>query len=222
MLFQFIDKPCEDSLTAAVFTHLLHLPSEIFWQILKRACHTDSLPQYAGEPSCKVEFWPKWNAEHTRNSRYVEPDIFIRFPNFDLIIEAKRYDDFQQDLRQWTDEVVAYNNEYGVENVPVRLIAVGGIWRAEDDLVTHKNISCRVHMCRWGSLLEECQRMYRELEHIKYLSSATHANHRILADVISFFELHGFQTGIWLSELVATGKIIRLSSACGSHHRVFH
>src|SRR5712671_1413367 len=104
MLEKFIDNPCEDSLTAAVFSHLLHLPSEVFWQILRNACHTTALPQYAGEPR-SVEFWPKWNADGTHNSSYVEPDVFIRFASFDLIIEAKREDEYQQHRGQWENEV---------------------------------------------------------------------------------------------------------------------
>jgi hypothetical protein len=45
---------CEDSLTAAVFTHLLHLPTEVFWKILRNACYTRKLPEFPGEP---------WNIE---------------------------------------------------------------------------------------------------------------------------------------------------------------
>jgi hypothetical protein len=219
MLEKFIDNPCEDSLTASVFTHLLYLPSEVFWQILWQACHTASLPRLAGELNREVEFWPKWKADDTRNSRYVEPDLFLRFPNFDLIIEAKRHDDFQQDRGQWKNEVIAYHNEYGTENVPVRLIAMGGIWDTKDEVVTLKDIICPVHMCRWSRLLDECQRMYRELGRITYPSSAINANRRILADLINLFERHGFQTGTWFADLVP--KLTPLTMSLSNHHRVF-
>src|SRR6266568_1660228 len=91
---------CENSQTAAVFTDLLHLPAEDFWRILCNACYTKLLPQYAGEPRL-VEFWPKWNPNKTQNENYVEPDVFIRFSSFDLIIEAKREDERQQCRGQW-------------------------------------------------------------------------------------------------------------------------
>jgi len=77
MLGKFLT-PCEDSMTAAVFTHLLHLPSDLFWQVLNNACPADELPLIAGE-LLDYKFWPKWSATGTSNSRYVEPDIFMRF-----------------------------------------------------------------------------------------------------------------------------------------------
>src|SRR5579871_5883899 len=90
---------CEDSLTAAVFTHLLHLPVELFWQVLRNACCTDQLPKHIGEPSI-VAPWPNWKATGTKNSIRVVPDLFMRFPTLDLIIEAKRADDGMQKPEQ--------------------------------------------------------------------------------------------------------------------------
>ncbi|MFA6290075.1 MAG: hypothetical protein WC661_22035 [Opitutaceae bacterium] len=91
---------CEDSLTAAVFTHLLHLPVELFWRILRDACYTCRLPENSGEV-LDAAFWPAWDAAGTNNSARVIPDLFLRFTEFDLIIEAKRWDDSMQDKHQW-------------------------------------------------------------------------------------------------------------------------
>lgn len=199
MLEQFIDNPREDSLTAAVFSHLLHLPSEVFWQILRNACYTKSLPQFAGEPRL-VQYWPKWNADGSHNSRFVEPDVFIRFAHFDLIIEAKRDDECQQYRGQWENEVIAYDNEYGAENVAVKIIAVGGVWQLKDEAVTFKRIVCPVYMCKWTRLLEECKCMQKELQRIKYPSSHTLANMRTLTHLIDFFAWHGYSSGLWFAD----------------------
>lgn len=201
MLTKFIDNACEDSLTAAVFTHLLHLPSEVFWQILRNACHTTSLPEYAGEPR-SVEFWPKWNPNKTRNASYVEPDVFIRFNIFDLIIEAKREDEGQQYRQQWENEVTAYDNEYGHENVPVRMIALGGIWDTKDDEVPVRMSVCPVHMCRWSTLLLECQRLKRELEEENKHAptSRISADIRILNNLCAFFAAHGYAALRWFED----------------------
>jgi hypothetical protein len=212
MLAQFIDRPCEDSLTAAVFSHLLHLPSELFWQIIWQACHSASLPRYAGEPRRDAEFWPRWKPDETRNSRFVEPDLFIRFPGFDLVIEAKRHDDCQQDQTQWKDEIIAYYNEYGPENTSVRLIAVGGIWDTNEQQVTCKGVTCPVHMCKWSNLLAECQRMERELQRLQYHSCQSLAHRRILLDLIELFSCHGYQTGVWFADLVSQPKRLTLAS----------
>ena len=77
MIGKFINT-CEDSCTAAVFGHLLHLPIEMFWGIVSRACFSDSLPTNPGEIEDRA-FWPSWNAEGTSNSQRVVPDLFIRF-----------------------------------------------------------------------------------------------------------------------------------------------
>src|SRR5438552_1575411 len=103
---------CEDSLMAAVFSHLLHLPFTIFWHILRDACYGTGLPAVVGEPKI-IALWPKWDPQGTRNSSYVEPDLFLRFEDFDLIIEAKRWDQGMQSRNQWEDQLTAYANEYG-------------------------------------------------------------------------------------------------------------
>jgi hypothetical protein len=217
MIGKFINH-CEDSLTAAVFTHLLHLPTEVFWQILRNACYTTSLPENSGEPKC-VEFWPPWNPEGTENMNRVIPDLFIRFASFDLIIESKREDEWQQYRGQWENEVTAYGNEYGSENVPVRMIALGGIWDTKDEIVTTKSNSCPVHMCKWTRVLDECKRMRKDLERLKYPSSQTQAHVRTLTHLIDLFAWHGFQTGEWFADLVANSQLVRLVSSSASHHK---
>ena len=197
MLGKFINH-CEDSLTAAVFTHLLHLPSELFWQILRNACYSHSLPEHAGEP-LSVEFRPSWNGDGTGNASRVIPDLFICFWAFDLIVEAKRWDNEKQDPGQWKNEVTAYGNEYGDEK-QVRMLAIGGIRGSSDEHVPGA-IRCPVHMCKWKRLLDECMRLQTELKGLKYPSSQTHACVRTLGDLIHLFACHGFSTGQWLADL---------------------
>lgn len=231
MLGQFITH-CEDSLTASVFTHLLHLPSEVFWKILSSAAYTDQLPRRIGEPS-QFDFWPKWKAAGTQNSHYVEPDVFIRFPEFDLIIEAKRWDERQQSSSQWMSELIAYANEYGEEKRPVKMIALGGLhdvndeeishdWKFEDD---HEKINdshrfvCPVHMCRWDRLLHQCRRLQNELVRLEYPTSQTFATRRILDHVIELFNSHGYSTGLWFTDFNFEPN--RLSSIITPHLTIF-
>ena len=221
---------CENSLTAAVFGHLLHLPIELFWQVLRNACYTDRLPPCPGEPTL-VTPWPSWDATGTRNSTRVEPDLFLRFPNLDLIVEAKRRDERQQNPEQWRDQLIAYANEYAGEGTrpEVRLIALGGLWGHADEEIkvevspaaaTAVEIRCPVHMCRWGRLLEECRRLERELGRAGYATAQTHAHRRILADLIGLFAVHGFQTGTWFAEVVRR-PLPRPGAALDTHHQAF-
>jgi hypothetical protein len=207
MLGRFIDRPREDSLTAAVFSHLLHLPVELFWPILRNACRgTDKLPEYPGEPR-EFVYWPNWDPSDTDNSYRVEPDFFIRFLGFDLIVEAKRRDNCMQSPAQWNKELTAYTNTFDLEHraKDVRLIAIGGLWGDHDGIARELRtggVQCPVHMCRWSDILAGCQRAKRELCGLKYPSSQSLAHRRILKDVIDLFAVHRFQTGIWFSDLV--------------------
>jgi len=233
MLGKFINHK-EDSLTAAVFTHLLHLPVELFWQILRNASYTTTLPEDPGD-LFQVNFWPSWNPSETNNTQRVVPDLFLRFGNLDLIIEAKRWDDWMQDHAQWQSELIAYTNEYGEEKRPVRMIALGGIhttpdedlsfdWHSRIDessagsVDTHRYL-CPVHMCRWNRLLEQCTRMHRELQSLEYRSSQARAFLRILLDVIDLFAWHGFSTGLWFVDFRFAK--CRLSPSIASHAQFF-
>lgn len=215
MIGKFINNPCEDSLTASVFGHLLHLPFELFWKMLRKACYSAALPENPGEP-ISIETWPIWSARNTTNASYVEPDALLRFSSFDLIVEAKRWDHGMQCSHQWQRELVSYTNQYGEERKPVRMLAIGGIRGTQDETLTYRwepdreedelestgahEFICPVHMCLWGRLLTECQRMKREMGRIEYSTSQSCAHQRILSDLIELFALHSFQTGIWFEE----------------------
>ena len=217
MLEKFIGKPCEDSLTASVFSHLLHLPIEDFWRILQMACFSDKFPDNPGEPIC-IHAWPKWSALGTRNSERVIPDLVIEFHAFDLIVEAKRWDVPMQDEDQWNSELIAYTNEYGAKKHEVRMIALGGIhshkdhnleyeWSSNDasELPDNKDkhtFKCPVYMCQWSTLLHACQKLKRKYEEKNKTNptSRTSADMRILDDLIAFFATHGFTALQWFED----------------------
>lgn len=136
----------EDVKTSSIIGNLLHLPTSIFWQILLNASDENDaegnmLPALsAGEDILDFEFWPYWTLEDK-----VEPDVFIRFTNFDLIIELKVHDYNPQKSRQWNREFAAYYKRYPNENKPVYLIAISG--------KTNETMN-NVFQCSWQSLLE--------------------------------------------------------------------
>ena len=220
---------CEDSHTASVFTHLLHLPAESFWAILRRASFTERLPRDSGE-LLSVHPWPRWKAEGIKDKTTVIPDLFIRFADFDLIIEAKRGDRDQQKPEQWRHEFVAYLNEYSDDEKPVKMIALGGLLGTEDRCVTRHSVeptaaelqkgpSCPVYMCRWQSLLQQCQRMRHELQRLEYPTSQTAAAVRILTDLVDLFAYHGYSTGLWFADVEFA--LYRLSPSINAYLHLF-
>ena len=103
----------EDVKTYSIIGNLLYLPTSIFWYILRNASDVNNanvrkLPVLPDdEDFIDFEFWPYWTLQDK-----VEPDVFIRFTNFDLIIELKVHDYNQQTSWQWKREFAAYYMRY--------------------------------------------------------------------------------------------------------------
>lgn len=192
-------KSCEDSLTAVIFDTLKYLPTELFWKIIKDSLYHDKLPFAAGD-LLSISFWDKWDPEGTSNKRYVEPDVFLRFQEFDIIIEAKRYDKFQQLESQLQKEVIAYHNEFKEESKNLYFIKLGGL-HSRNNEVNLNLINKEVVICKtdWSRMLHQVVLVYNDLKETNL--SAVKAYNRILEDCIRGFALHQFYEKSWLSDL---------------------
>lgn len=190
---------CEDSLTSTVFDTLKYLPTELFWHILKHSEYHFKLPKYPGEIE-SITYWDNWDSKNTANSKYVQPDVFIRFEEFDLIVEAKRYNENQQSVHQIENEIIAYENEYGNFSKKVYLLQVGGLQNKENELNIKKN-NIEVIICKtdWTMILDSAMIIHNRLK----LSdlSVNESYCRILEDTISGFALHGYFKKNWLKDI---------------------
>ncbi len=191
---------CEDSLSSTVFDLLKYLPSDVFWNILKKSLYHQKLPETCGE-IIEFSFWTKWSVDETQqNERYIEPDIFIRFIDFDLIIEAKRYDENQQRSQQMTDEIKSYFIEFNNDDKNLYFIQLGGLnstFDEEDKIYNEKKIViCKTN---WTKLLDQIVSEIKKIEDINY--SQINSYKRIFEDLIKGFEMHGFYRKVWLDSL---------------------
>ena len=187
---------CEDSLTSSVIDLLKYLPVNLFWNVLKESMYQDKLPKLCGE-LLSIDYWPKWDANQTNNNRLVEPDVFLRFEDFDVLIEAKRYDISGQNKIQFDNETQAYFNEYGEDNKSLYFIKLGGLNTfSNEDYRNQKIIICKTD---WTKLLGEIVHLKKELEQ----SNRFLTNHyvRLLDDCILAFSLHHFYYMQWLKDL---------------------
>lgn len=192
-------KTSEDSLTSSIFERLAYLPDEISWKILKDACYGNELPKVAG-PLLSIEYWPHWNSENTDNTKFVEPDVFLRYSDFDLLIEAKRFDNNQQSQFQWEKELESYKNEFFEEKKALYFVALGGIKNEETEYLNNLP-TVPIIKCRWRSLLREIIQCQKISENTTTQPLQSQANLRILNDLVLAFQLHGFSTGLWLESL---------------------
>ena len=184
-------KPIEDSLTGLVISCLSHLPVDMFWILLRSACVSKKLPVETGAIK-EIQFWPRWYQDSNYTNQR-EPDVFISFEKFDLIIEAKRWDNGDQNREQWKNEFEAYHTEYGNDR-KVYLLTIGGTAWMKD---IEKSGKHKVFACKWQALLEECQRLRRNLSNE---DSMKKAQHRILENVCYWLEYHGYFGGRWAKD----------------------
>jgi len=212
-------KPSEDSLTSSVIGSLLYLPVDIFWNLMRNACYTDELPKETGR-LIEADFWAHWNSEGASNSNYVEPDVFIRFEAFDLLIEAKRYDNNQQSEGQWRDQIQAYLNEYSEDEKPLHYIALGGIRTEKPETIVNGNFSVNVIKCRWRCLLAEVKRGMQTFNAPEGKYFQNDAILRLFNDVIYAFRLHGFYTGEWLESMPYQSLNIENGIDCFVKHSI--
>ena len=186
--FRTLYPETEDFFTSTVFERLCYLASDDLWALLQSACKDDFLPNSSGELLSR-EFWPSWSYKQSR----VEPDLFFRFANYDLIIEAKRSDsgDSGQDAAQIKKEFDAYYQKYGTEEKLCFLLAVGGGWHGLQE--------------KLGNLKDELNKFKAKYISWQDLFDATQngkwGNTFFREDIKAAFELHGIQEILWLSDL---------------------
>lgn len=176
----------EDFKTYSIIGALRFLPSNLFWELLRASCVTsESLPLRAGELE-SIEMWPHWNSgNNTTNSNFVEPDVFVRFSDFDLIIEAKKTDFGGQYSEQWNNETIAYRNEYG-SGKRIILLALGGntdLNNIDDDRFNH------VYKALWTRLLHAVHDCREQRLSLSLKSEATRQEIRVLEAIQEAFAL---------------------------------
>ena len=211
MVWRSFFKTSEDSLSSSVIGLLFYLPVEILWKLIKGASyHTP----YFATPNkmLSFDFWPHWDNTSTKNENFIEPDIFIRFDTFDIVIEAKRYDFIEdQLLSQWKSEVQAYVNEYGDENKKMYFIALSGLkdmWQQQSPIVIG-NQKFEVIVLGWKKLLNSINSEIEQLT-VREDNSKNHIL-MILNDVVKAFEIHGFYTGCMLNSFPKTYRLGNMS-----------
>ncbi|MBI9062572.1 MAG: hypothetical protein JEZ14_11350 [Marinilabiliaceae bacterium] len=174
-----------------------------------RAVCTDStnLPIVAGNLE-GIEFWPRWSAEGIEGRQYIEPDVFMQFCNFDLIIEAKKGDDGGQYNEQWINQIRAYCNEMKDDRELFYITLGGNSDKLNDRVEVSYNtdekiqkITTTINKCDWMSLLIEITTLKSQLKTVSTSISSHDAILRLLDDIIASFNYHGFYNVKWFKNL---------------------
>ncbi|AJH14535.1 hypothetical protein [Myroides profundi] len=203
---------CEDTQVASTIGILKNLPAELFWQILRKSCKENfALPSSSGE-ILNIEFWPGgW-----KYINRVEPDVYIEFEKFDLIIEAKVSDKSGQLMgqEQWRKEVIAYLLNKDLQNIdrPLHFIALGGneqmnsefMTITQNDLIevndrTEKDFKFDVQVFKsnWFTLLNVISDIHKQFSQQEYFQVNKMTVLRIIEDAIIGFNLHDMYAMDW-------------------------
>jgi hypothetical protein len=203
-------KEGEDSFTSTVFELLFYLPSDLLWKIITDSCYQPVLPATSG-PMLSFEFWPHWNPIGTQNELFVEPDLFIEFEEFHLIIEAKRHDYSDTQSRdQWRKEVQSYLNEFPEkERKPLYLLAVAGLKSGaevqEPIIDIDPEFPVRIGFTRWKQIRNSVQSMKHQF--LKDREKGAAGVPAILNSLLLAFRIHGFSSGDLLNTMPDHFKI---------------
>lgn len=188
----------EDFKTYQTIGILQYLPADLFWALIRSSvANPADLPLLSGE-IIQIDLWPKWtDIEGTKATNYVEPDVFIRFENFDCIIEVKKTDGNGQRPDQWDDQIIAYGNTYPDETKLIYIVLGGNQdlsngYRAIYPIVYngHRAIYPIVHIvykATWLKLLHAVNMALQERVAILNATTSTCRDIRIFQTVLESF-----------------------------------
>ena len=193
-------KPSEDSLTSSVIGLLHYLPDAVFWQLLRGSCGMRSnLPENVGE-ILSVNFWKKMLPDGKYNVRDVEPDVWIECQDYDIIVEAKKYDSWGQCQDQWTKEIVSFNKTFNENDKQLIFIALGGNASLRDCTIEVDGKPYMVFTSSWYNLLHEVDK-YQQCLQAEASSKETKGYMRLLNDTLAMFTKHGYLSINWLESM---------------------
>lgn len=190
-----IIKDTEDFLTAGVFGRLQYLSSEILEKIIVDISKSKKdIFKNFGKLQ-KIYFWQKFETNEKDRS-FIEPDVLFEFENIDLIIEAKRYDNFkQQYLSQLKSEIIAhkkYLKNQNNSNKKIILLAIGGLDNLEDNLNEFSILNAKdvvIAISSWKNLLDKLEKIH------------INGNNLIISDIINILNFYGFKSKVFLDDL---------------------
>ncbi len=196
----------EDPKTSSVFETMLMLPDDIFWGVLRAAClDNDNLPNVAGNIE-DYQFWPHWAPTGTTNNTFVEPDVFIRFQLFDVIIEAKYGERSGQYSKQWENEIKAYRNEYG-NGKPIYFFAVGGNAEKGSEVVPLTD-NIVANKCTWLSMLIQITKLRDEYSAVSMRGNGQSSLIRLFNLIELAFNIHSVYNIRWFDDIKTSKPLI--------------
>ena len=225
----------EDFLTASVVSRMTYLPGDILWRIVKCSSLHNRLSKYSGGLE-SVEFWPNWPMPDRMKEMGMrrEPDVFLKFEELDVIIEAKRNDSLSQSQVQWSEQLLCYlakRNSESEKKRPIVLWILGGMGALTDEQtltsifseVTNRIMDeypeeqIEFAVSPWRNILYsllDLQHFLIEEQRKQFHLISFHDRRHILRladDIIDALRLHGIKEWHFLSETAVYCETLKLN-----------
>lgn len=174
-------KSREDLLTAAIFTRWSYLSAESKHTLLQNWIKDFEITDSDYKD---IEFWAKFDLE-VEGREFVEPDVLIRFKDFNVLIEVKPPKGGSQKYEQWNRELEGY---FSSEDLPVHFLAIGrntvnaATWK--NKLLEKNNHLESIITKSWKSVAES---IYNLTKH----TDTSLQDNQILSDMIEALKIYG-------------------------------
>lgn len=181
-------KSREDLLTAAIFSRWSYLSLNAKHSLLKEWVKDLELSNANYKD---IEFWPKYDLV-MEGRNFVEPDVLIRYEEFDVLIEVKPPQNGGQTFGQWERELEGYLS--AGEDMPLHFLAIGRnsvhaeAWKSVF-MERYKRLQS-MHTINWKSVANT-------VHEITKLSDPESQDHRILLDMTEALRIYGVTTHIY-------------------------
>lgn len=180
----------EDLMTAAVFSRFTYLSSTTQNSLLQAWLHSNAdFSQFES-----IEYWPRYGyIDDAAGLRDVEPDIVLRFNNFNILIEIKPPTGGDQYYQQWQREIAAFIHSDTQKNLPIYFLAIGRIEHKDAQLWgalllnQHPDRLKSVHAIKWQPVVDS-------IRNLLTLEMYSKQDSRILIDILDAMQLYGLKT----------------------------
>ena len=188
----------EDVLTASVFERIAYLPDDVFIRFIQNLFNFNN--QITANPLSEITFWASWQ---NQSGCKVEPDVILKFGGRTVIVEAKRYDNVQQQYAYQLANEISTAYLEGITN-PI-LLTVGGMsdYKRQNIDNLKKQIDSALQLSLAYSFYAiSWQQLYSALD---FAITVSHLEplERLLSDIREAYAWHGIrhQPRQWLENI---------------------
>lgn len=175
-------KKREDLLTSAFFSRFSYLSGLLQHRLLKKWLGGGDFTVFK-----RADFWPSYDLPDNDVREFVEPDLLLRFEDFDVLVEVKPPQGGDQYLTQWLNEIEGYFAQDDTK--PLYFLAIGRVGNVLEslDIKALRTISSQfvdIKSIEWKPIAQELYQLQRS-------QKLDAQDSRVVDDMLQALELYG-------------------------------